>query len=300
VRTGQNPLLPSIFAALCTPIDGHGRPDLSAFDGVIDFVVDRGIEGVVLGGATAEFPHFSVGDRAALIRRAVEKMAGRGPVVANVGTSSVFPAIELARQAADAGCAALLLSMPYFFRYSQDDLAAYCQAVCAGVQIPVLLYNLPAFAAPIEAPTALRLFENVPNLIGIKDSSGERPNLTALAAPRSRPVLFAGYDSLLLEALRAGWHGVVSGIACFAPEVVVAIVRSFRAGRADEASGHQAILTELAERVVGPLPIPWGIRLGLEARGLAIGPPHLPASPPRRRQIEEIRAWLKRWAGGLT
>ncbi len=294
----SNPALPRVFAALCTPIDDLGRPDLATFDCVIDFVMEGGVEGVVLGGATSEFPHFSIDERAELIRRAVEKMAGRGPVIANVGTSSAISTIELARRAADAGCAALLLSMPHFFRYTQDDLAAYCEAVCSSVPAPFLLYNLPAFSTPIEPATALRLLETIPNLVGMKDSSGDAANLGFLAPEVAETgcVLFAGHDSLLLDALRAGWHGVVSGVACFAPEVVTSVLRSHRAGNDAEASVHQNILDSLVRNVVSPLPTPWGIRLGLAARGMETGPPHIPLSASRRHQIVEVRSWLADWA----
>ena len=288
--------LPSVLAALCTPIDDQGRPDYAAFDRVVDFVMDRGVEGIVLGGATAEFPHFSVDQRVALIGRAVHRMAGRGPVLANVGTSSIHSTVELAKHAANAGCAALLLSMPYFFRYTQDDLAAYCEKVCARVDAPFLLYNLPLFTAPIEAPTAIRLIETIPNLIGMKDSSGEETNLTILATAQKQDLaLFAGHDALILEALRAGWHGVISGIACFAPELVSAVVRGHRAGHADEASVHQTALNELLAKVA-PLPTPWGIRLGLASRGIETGPLHMPLSTARSKQVDEIRAWLADWA----
>jgi dihydrodipicolinate synthase/N-acetylneuraminate lyase len=295
VLTETIPQLPSIFAALCTPTDECGRPDLAAFDRVVDFVMERGAEGIVLGGATAEFPHFTVEDRSALIRRAVARISGRGPVLANVGTSSVFSTVELAHRAADARCAALLLSMPHYFRYSQDDLAAYCEGVCASVDAPFLLYNLPSFATPIEVSTALRLFESIPNLVGIKDSSGNAANLAMLAASSVRQGLFAGHDSLLLDALRAGWSGVISGIACFAPELVSALVRSYHDGDQERVSDHQTTLNQLVEKVAGPLPTPWGIRIGLEARGIATGPLHIPLARARRAQIDEIRNWLADW-----
>lgn len=291
------PQLPSILAALCTPIDESGRPDLAIFDRVIDFVMDRGVEGIVLGGATSEFPHFSIDERAALIDRAIARMNGRGPVLANVGASSIHSTVHLAQRAAGSGCAALLLSMPYFFRYTQDDLVAYCERVCASVDTPFLLYNLPAFATPIEVSTVLHLFKTVPNLIGIKDSSGDKANIAALSAsPESRPLLFAGYDKLILDALKAGWHGVISGVACFAPEAVVAVARAAQAGDESVASGHQARLNDLIDKVVAPLPTPWGIRLGLAARGIDTGPLHLPISPARSKQVDEIRAWLADWA----
>ena len=289
--------LSGVFAALITPIDPHGRPDMAAFGRVIDFVLERKVAGVVIGGGTAEYPHFDIADRAALASYAVRRVAGRGLVITCVGTSSVYSTLRLARAAADSGSDALLLPMPYFFRYQQDDLASYCETVCESVSLPCLLYNLPSFTNGIEVSTAVHLLNAVPNLVGMKDSSGETGNLEPLGFARRESgfSLLVGDDSLLLSALRAGWDGVVSGIACFVPELISAVYRSHREGDAAAASAYQATLDLLIEEVVR-LPIPWGVRVGLGARGVANGPMHLPPSPARQRQMNELREWLKDWA----
>jgi 4-hydroxy-tetrahydrodipicolinate synthase len=287
-----------VYAALVTPIDEFGRPDLAAFDRVIEFIVEREVDGVVIGGGTAEYPHFDVNDRAALAAQAVRRIAGRRPVAVCVGTSSVHTTLTLTRSAAESGCDALVLPMPSFFQYSQDDLVAYCETVCASVPMPFLLYNLPSFTNnAVEVPTAIRLLNEVPNLIGMKDSSGNVADLKPLGEARKRSdfSLFVGDDSVLLGALQAGWDGVVSGIACFVPELIGAVYRSYRSGDEALASSYQAMLDALIEQVVR-LPIPWGVRVGLEARGIANGPLHLPPSPQRLRQINELRSWLRNWA----
>jgi 4-hydroxy-tetrahydrodipicolinate synthase len=286
-----------VLAALVTPIDDAGRVDLATFDRVIDFVVDRGVGGVVIGGGTAEYPAFELEDRARLAAHAVQRMAGRGSVITCVGTSSIHSTLRLARSAADSGSDALLIPMPYFFRYEQQDLAAFCERVCGTVKVPCLLYNLPSFTNGLSVETAIQLLETIPNLIGMKDSSGEKENLDPLAQARNRRgfSLFVGDDSLLLDALRAGWDGVVSGIACFVPELITAVYRSHRAGNAAQAAAYQATLDELIEQVVR-LPIPWGVRVGLGARGIPNGPMHVPPSPDRYRQMDELSGWLRRWA----
>jgi 4-hydroxy-tetrahydrodipicolinate synthase len=289
--------LSGVFAALITPIDANGRPDMEAFDRVIDFVFERGVDGVVIGGGTAEYPHFNIADRAALAARAVGRVAGRGMVITCVGTSSIHSTLRLAQSAAGSGSDALLVPMPFFFRYEQDDLASYCETVCASVSVPWLLYNLPSFTNGIEVSTAIRLLNSVPNLIGMKDSSGDTGNLgpLGLAHKKSGFSLFVGDDSLLLGALQAGWDGVVSGIACFVPELIAAVYRSYRDGGEARASDCQATLDLLIEEVVR-LPIPWGVRVGLAARGVANGPMHLPPSRARLRQMDELRDWLRNWA----
>lgn len=286
-----------VFTALVTPIDALGRPDLGAFDRVIEFVLQRGVDGVVIGGGTAEYPHFDVAARAALAQRAVEQVAGRGLVITCVGTSSVFSTLALARKAADAGSDILLLPMPHFFHYSQDDLITYTQTVCAAVPTPFLLYNLPSFTGAIMPSKAIRLMRTIPNLIGIKDSSGRRQNLLPLAKAIERPgsSVLVGDDCLLLDALQAGWHGTVSGIGCFVPELILAIYRSYRAADVERASALQNTLNALIKEVVR-LPIPWGVRVGLEVRGISNGPMHLPLSRVRTQQIEVLREWLREWA----
>lgn len=286
-----------VLAALVTPIDDAGRVDLATLDRVIEFVVERGVNGVVLGGGTAEYPHFELEDRTRITSRAVERMKGRGTVVTCVGTSSIHSTLRLARAAADSGSDFLLIPMPHFFRYEQQDLAAFCETVCRSVSTPCLLYNLPSFTNGLNVETAVHLLESIPNLVGMKDSSGEKSNLEPLAQARNRRgfSLFVGDDSLLLDALQAGWDGVVSGIACFVPELIAAVYRSHRAGNAGQAAAYQATLDDLIEQVVR-LPIPWGVRVGLGARGIPNGPMHVPSSEERRRQMDELCDWLRRWA----
>jgi 4-hydroxy-tetrahydrodipicolinate synthase len=98
--------------------------------------------------------------------------------------------------------------------------------------MPFLLYNLPSFTNGIEPQTAIRLLNGVPNLVGMKDSSGNTADLKPLGDARKQSdfSLFVGDDSLLLGALQAGWDGVVSGIACFVPELISSVYRSYRSG----------------------------------------------------------------------
>lgn len=301
VDSGYGRPFSGVLAALITPIDQRGRVDLDAFERIIDFVLDRGVDGIVVGGATAEYPHFSLDDRVGLAAHAALRAGGRAKVLASVGTSSIHTTLQLARRAADAGCDALLVPMPYFFRYEQQDLAAFCQEVCGSVSTQCFLYNLPSFTNPLEVETAIELLNTVPNLVGIKDSSGQSANLDRLA--RARPAggfsLFVGDDSLLLPALKAGWDGVVSGIACFVPELILAVYRAHRGGNAEEAAERQRVLDTLIDQVV-KLPIPWGVRAGLAARGIPNGPMHVPFSPARRQQIEALKRWLAGWASQMN
>jgi len=285
-----------VLAALITPVDEHGDTDFNLFNDVIEFVLERGVDGIVVGGGTAEYPHLSFEDREELALQAVKTVNGRRKVLASIGTSSIHSTLRLARHAEKSGCDALLLPMPYFFRYEQEDLAAFCGAVCRSVSIPCMLYNLPSFTNPLEVETTIKLLASVPNLVGIKDSSGNLDSLQQLAHARNgnRFSLFVGDDSFLLPALSNGWDGVVSGIACFVPELIVALYRSYRAGDLASAVQYQSVLDALIEQIVR-LPIPWGVRVGLATRGVPSGPFHIPLSPNRAEQVRALERWLGDW-----
>ncbi len=284
--------LSGVFAALITPTGEYGAADLPTLDRVVDFVMDRGMDGVVVGGGTGEYPHFTLAERASMIAQVSKRLDGSGILIASVGTSSIHTTLQLAHCAEDHGASYLLVPMPYFFNYNQDDLAAFCEQVCESVSTPCLLYNLPSFTAGLTVETMARLVESVPNLVGIKDSSGDEKNLEPL---RRCPVsVMVGDDSLLLPALNAGWDGVISGIACFAPDLVGSIYRAFRRGEMADAVAQQRVLDELIEKLV-QMPIPWGVRIGLEVRGIPNGPLHQPVAESRKAAIADFEAWVQRW-----
>jgi 4-hydroxy-tetrahydrodipicolinate synthase len=293
----MNSPLSGVFAALATPIDHLGRVDLPTFERIVDFTLDRGIDGIVLGGGTAEYPHFSIEDRAKLSALAVRRANGRGTVITCVGTSSIHSTLELAKCAQDTGSDLLLVPMPFFFRYEQQDLNAFVDAVCRSVTTNCLLYNLPSFTNPMDVSTAIQLIDTLPNVVGMKDSSGEKERLKPLADARATRnfSLFVGDDSLLFDALDAGWDGVVSGIACFVPELIAAVYRNYRKDDKERARACQETIDQVIEYLVR-LPIPWGVRVGLETRGIPNGPMHVPPSPQRRVQMDEMAGFLTRWA----
>lgn len=285
-----------LFAAVPTPVDDAGRIDDAAFDRVVDLVVEAGVSGICIGGATGEYPHFEAAHRQALIRRAAARLPPGHSLLVGIGAPSMRLAIELGETAIAAGSRALLLPMPMFFRYEQQDLEAFCRAVSRALRAPCLLYNLPAFTNGLERSTIVNLLRTEPHIVGIKDSSGDPTNLPALAGERgSQPwSLLVGDDRLLLAGLQAGWDGAVSGVAGFCPELLVALHRSAIGKQTNEAARLQGLLDELIARLAA-FPAPWGIRIGLAARGYPTGPLPLPVTPGRERQIAEFTVWLRRW-----
>jgi 4-hydroxy-tetrahydrodipicolinate synthase len=297
-----------LFAAVATPIHVDGRIDFRTLDRLVDFLVEAGATGICLAGATGEYPHFETADRKAIIRRAADRLPRDRALLVGIGAPSMRHAIELGETALEAGSRALLLPMPMFFRYEQDDLEAYSAHVSGALRAPCLLYNLPDFTNGLAPETVLNLLRREEFIAGIKDSSGSVENLDGFAQARNGPqarnapedrngqpwTLLVGDDRVLCRGLQAGWDGGISGVAGFCPELLVAIYRTFVEGRREETARLQALLDELISHL-SPFPTPWGIRIGLGARCIDTGPLPLPVTPAQRRQIAAFREWLPEW-----
>ena len=227
-----------LFAAVATPIDAGGRVDLATFDRLLEFLLAAGVDGVVVGGATGEYPHFQMRERAELIRRAADRMPRNQRLLAGIGGPSLRRVIKLGRTAIEEGAESLLLPAPFFFRYEQDDLRAYFSHVSREVTAPCLLYDLPDFTNPIAPATIYSLLREEQHIVGIKDSSGQAENIETFAAERQDEpwILFVGDDRLMARGVKAGWNGGISGLAGFCPELMVRLYRSV-VERADQRDG---------------------------------------------------------------
>ena len=298
-RAGQGPIA-GLYAAVATPIHEDGGIDLSTFDRLVDFLVEAGVSGLCIGGATGEYPHFETADRKAIIRRAAERLPRDRTLLVGIGAPSMRHVVELGEAAMAAGSRALLLPMPMFFRYQQDDLAAFCASASRVLRAPCLLYNLPDFTNGLAPETVLTLLRSEEFIVGVKDSSGEETHLEAFSTARDGRdwTLLVGDDRLLHRGIRAGWDGGISGVAGFCPELLVALYRSLIVKRDEEAARLQGLLGELIAQLA-PFPTPWGIRIGLAARGIDTGPLPLPVTSTRQCQIAAFREWLPSWLDRL-
>lgn len=286
----------AVIAAVATPVAANGSLHVATFERLIDFLIESGVDGLCLGGATSEYPYVAVADRNLAIGAAARRLPLDRALTVAIGAVSFRQVLELGECARDAGCRAVLLPMPMFFRYEQHDLEAFAIEVSRTLRVPLLLYDLPDFTNALAPATVIRLLQNEEFITGIKDSSGVSDNLSAFATARDgrRWMLLVGNDRLLLEGLKAGWDGTVSGIACFCPSLVLAIHRTWTRGDTAAAAHLQALLDEVIEQL-DTLPAPWGIRVALEVLGFSMGPLPLPLSPIRREQIVRYREWLPGW-----
>lgn len=288
--------LTGVFAALPTPFQPDGSPDIDRLQRILDFHVNKRLTGLCLGGVTGEYAACSVEQRSSLFRSAARYLDGRVDLIIGIGGEHIGQVHRLARAAADCGAIAALLPPPFFFRHDSRDLLEFLKKVTQELPLPVLFYNIPQFTNEMDLHDVLRLIESVPNVVGLKDSSGSPQNLPPLheAKVGMRMAFFIGSDNLLFKALENGADGAISGIASACPDLIRAIYDAFRSGQKERARHLQGLLDELIAQFNG-FPPPWAIKLALQARGIETGSLSWPLGEHLQLEAEKFQAWFPEW-----
>jgi 4-hydroxy-tetrahydrodipicolinate synthase len=282
--------------AAVTPRREDGREvDVGAALELIDFLCAAGVSGIALLGSTGEFLNLTFDERVRLAYMAAKR--SRVPLLVGVGHSSFNGAVELGREAVGAGAAGLLLMPPYFFRYNQEDIREFYLRFASqmGAQTQTFLYNIPFFTNELESGTAVELL-NTGQFAGIKDSSGQMAYFERLATARAEKpfTLLVGNDVIFTKARTAGADGVVSGVACALPELMLGLDRAICASADAKVAQLEARLQQFIQWL-DRLPVPLGVKAATELRGLPVGPPAVPLSAGTQRALDAFKEWFLGW-----
>ena len=220
--------------ALVTPF-AAGRVDEAAFRVLIEWQIDEGSNALVPCGTTGEAATLSGAEHRRLIELAVETARGRVPIIAGCGSNNTAHAIELTKSARDAGAAAALHVPPYYNRPNQDGMYAHIAAV-ADLDLPIILYNVPARTITEFSVETVGRLARLPNVVGIKDATGNLARVTAhrLACGEEFCQL-SGNDDLALGFNAMGGVGCISVTANVAPRLCAEFQTAMREGRWDDA-----------------------------------------------------------------
>jgi 4-hydroxy-tetrahydrodipicolinate synthase len=229
-------MLNGSIVAIVTPMHEDGSLDLKRFGELIDWHVSEGTRGIVVVGTTGESPTVDFDDHCSLINAAVERTAGRIPVIAGTGANSTTEAIELASFAKTAGADMSLTVVPYYNKPTQEGLYRHFRAIAEAVDMPHILYNVPGrTVADLHNDTTLRLSQ-IANSVGIKDATAsiERGADLLKRVPKDFAV-YSGDDASSMALMMMGGHGVISVTANVAPALVQEVCASVLAGDFDNA-----------------------------------------------------------------
>jgi 4-hydroxy-tetrahydrodipicolinate synthase len=298
VQPEQDPFQGVIIAAITPRRTNETSIDLGAMLELLDFLCQTGANAIALLGSTGEFVHFALDHRRHMTAFAAKR--SRLPLLVNVSHSTLDGALALAWDAADSGVAGLLLSPPYYFRYSQDAIHKFYLDFAAQTrsELPIYLYNIPAFTNEIEISTAIGLLETG-MFAGIKDSSGSWQYFTQLRdhATRKPYSILIGNDRLFSRARAAGARGVVSGVACAVPELMLAIEAAVASDEPDRDRRVQALDMRLGEFMdrISQFPAPVGIKEAVRQRGIKAGATAIDLGGQERQQMEQFLSWFGPW-----
>jgi 4-hydroxy-tetrahydrodipicolinate synthase len=209
------------LVAIVTPMHDDGSLDIASYKRLIEWHIESGTSAIVAVGTTGESPTVDVDEHIELVKVAVEQCAGRVPVIAGTGANSTKEAVALTQHARKVGASSTLQVAPYYNKPTQEGLYQHFKAIALEGGLPVILYNLPGRTAiDISNETVLRLAQ-MPQIVGMKDATGDIPRGSDLIARLSvmRPdfAYYSGNDDSALALAAMGGDGVISVTANVAP-----------------------------------------------------------------------------------
>jgi dihydrodipicolinate synthase/N-acetylneuraminate lyase len=295
--------LGGIVPPLVTPLRERDRLDVAGLEHLIEHVLAGGVAGLFVLGTTGEAASLGYRLRYELVERVCKQVAGRVPVLVGITDTAFVESVRLAHHAAGAGAQAVVLSSPYYHTVAQPELWEYLRHIVPELGLPVFLYNMPSLTKVPFALDTLRRALDLPEVVGIKDSSGDMGYLHQVGRLlRERPgwALLVGPEELLADAvLLAGAHGGVNGGANLAPRLYVELYEAaVRRDLARVAELHARVV-----RLVGTLyavgqhgsAVIKGIKCALSIRGICddfMAEPFHRFREPEREQVRRHLADL--------
>ena len=235
-----------IIPPMVTPLEDWDTLDNQGIEKLINHILKGGVHGLFVLGTTGEAPSLSHQLRKEVIKRTLDQVGTKVPVLVGITDTSFIETINIAEFAAEAGASAVVLAPPYYFPAGQFELIEYIEHLEQRLPLPLFLYNMPSHTKMIFEPETVKKASELPGVIGLKDSSGNMVyfhQLQQLFRDQDDFKLFVGPEELLGETLVLGGHGGVCGGANLIPELYVSMYETSKAGDLKK-------MSELHERIM--------------------------------------------------
>ncbi|WP_312206761.1 4-hydroxy-tetrahydrodipicolinate synthase [Pseudomonas kuykendallii] len=263
------------MVALVTPMDAQGGLDWDALGKLVDFHLQEGTNAIVAVGTTGESATLEVSEHVEVIRRVVDQVSGRIPVIAGTGGNSTRESVELTGLAKDAGADACLLVTPYYNKPTQEGLYQHFRLIAESVAIPQILYNVPGRTACDMLPETVERLSKVANIIGIKEATGDlQRGQDVLDRVGKDFLVYSGDDATAVELMLMGGRGNISVTANVAPRAMSELCAAAMRGDAALARAINDRLMPLHKTLFiesNPIPVKWALNeMGLMADGIRL------------------------------
>ena len=290
------PVFKGSAVAIVTPFkESDQSVNYDAFADFIDYQIDNGTDAIVVCGSTGEAATISEQEHLDVCRFCIEHVKGRVPVVAGTGSNRTQTAIDLSREVAGYGADGLLLISPYYNKGTQEGVYGHFKMTADAVPgTPVILYNVPSrTGVNVQPATAARLVKDVPNIVGIKEASGDIGQIVKLMTLCDGNIdLYSGNDDQVVPLMSMGGIGVISVVANVAPKAMHDLCQKFFDGDVEGAAKSQMQTHELFENLfseVNPIPV----KKAVDLMGYHAGPLRMPLTEMTPANTEKLRQAMK-------
>lgn len=251
------------MVALITPMMEDGRLDETALEALVDFHLENQTDAMVAMGTTGESATLSHTEHRYVIKRVIELVAGRIPVIAGTGSNSTQEALALTQSAKEDGADACLLVTPYYNKPSQEGLYQHYKTIADHVAIPQILYNVPSRTACDLLPeTVIRLADHA-NIVGIKEATGDLSRAKQLIEScADQLAIYSGDDATAMELMLMGGRGDISVTANVAPRAMHDMCEAALQGKREAATQidqHLRALHDVLFVEANPVPVKWAM-----------------------------------------
>ncbi len=278
------------ITALVTPFRS-GAVDLDALNGLVNWQIEKGIDGLLACGCTGEAATLTTEEQLLVIEKVMEASAGRVPVIAGTGTNATASSIELSLEAAAMGVDGVLLITPYYNKPTPKGQIEHYTKVADAVDCPVILYNVPGRTGTNMLPSTIAVLSKHPGIVAIKDAAGSAERVTAIRNLCDITIL-SGDDPLAMAQVALGGSGVISVVSNIAPSEMSDLISLTAAGELDAARAVQAGLYPVIKAMfleTNPIPV----KKALSLMGLITDELRLPLVSMSGELVPELKGVLE-------
>lgn len=289
--------LRGIFTPNIVPLDSDGEIHEGELRRYVDWLIDSGVHGLYPNGSTGEFTRFTAEERRRIIEIMADQTAGRVPILAGAAEANTRETIKACEYYHELGCRAVAIVSPFYYKLTPSGVYAYFKEIADNSPIDITLYNIPMFASPIDVPTVVRLAEECPRVVAIKDSSGDLPHMMRMIAAvrplRSDFSFLTGWDAALMPMILVGCDGGTNATSGVVPEITRKLYDLTVSGQIDAARDLQYRLLPLFDAMLYSAEFPDGFRAAMKLRGFEPGPSRQPKSDVQQLQLAKLSDQLQ-------
>jgi len=292
-----------VILPIPTPFDEKGNLFLDGYQDYLDFLIEKGVNGFMVGGTNGEFHVMDVEERKKLLEFVVRKYKGKVRIIAHVGTTHMKETLELLEHAMSLNVDAVSIVSPYYFKYDEESLVYYFSEIARSFpSAKILLYNIPSFSGnELKLKTILKIKERAENVIGLKDTD-RRPWIVPTIKKElgEEFCVLGGMDSFALSYLANGADGLITGTGNVFPELMVSLYKNWREGNIEKAKELQMLLIKAIENVSGRAAFMITVKEALRIRGFHIGYPRSPWRRLRSEELKELKEFIEEFLKELS